>query len=454
MCVSGCLYLKLSVWLRNHRLEASFIILFCSITVRVFLTWQATTAPENLIASIPDAATYLAPAQSLLAQGVFHDYSGAPDVTRTPGYPTFLAVIIYVVGQNLRAVLVAQAIILSSSILLLYWLSSKILPPVMAFTAGLVAAVSPWGSIWAGLPLSDGLFLFLLALIFATIRIIEESRSLPVAWFGALGLGVLTAYAVLTRPILPLVFLVGLVVIFRYGITRQGRWVVITTMLVCASAPLLLWQARNRHEGELNGISDIAGKTVWRYLASRVRAEGNGQNRWVVSKTVYEEEQNWRLSNQAADNERWRQAMAVFRQYPFLTVYCFFRSAIEHGIHPSPDILVYPKLNFNGDFVALASLWAALLIFGAFGGLCKPESTWDDGVIDRPWLMTMLTICGLLTLSSGISFGAGSRLRAPLELIIPLLASVGLVRTVHGCLHVSFRCPTLSFRISSDHAHQ
>jgi hypothetical protein len=44
--------------------------------------------------------------------------------------------------------------------------------------------------------------------------------------------------------------------------------------------------------------------------------------------------------------------------------------------------------------------------------------------------LTFLVICLLLTLSSGISFGAGSRLRAPLELIVPLLAAVGLVRAI------------------------
>ena len=125
----------------------------------------------------------------------------------------------------------------------------------------------------------------------------------------------------------------------------------------------------------------------------------------------------------------------VFREYPFLTVYCFFRSAIEHGIHPSPDVLTYARLNFDGDFAVLASVWAGLLGFDTLGFFCKPEPTWDDGIIDRTWLLIILTICGLLTLSSGISFGAGSRQRAPLELIVPLLASIGLVRLAHVGLH-------------------
>ena len=51
-----------------------------------------------------------------------------------------------------------------------------------------------------------------------------------------------------------------------------------------------------------------------------------------------------------------------------------------------------------------------------------------DRAIDRNWLLAMLIICCALTLTAGVSFGAGSRYRVPLEPIVPLLAGVGLVR--------------------------
>jgi hypothetical protein len=43
-----------------------------------------------------------------------------------------------------------------------------------------------------------------------------------------------------------------------------------------------------------------------------------------------------------------------------------------------------------------------------------------------------LMIALALTASSGISFAAGSRLRAPLEAIIPLLSAVSLVRAIRS----------------------
>jgi hypothetical protein len=52
-------------------------------------------------------------------------------------------------------------------------------------------------------------------------------------------------------------------------------------------------------------------------------------------------------------------------------------------------------------------------------------------VIQRKWLIAVLGICLSLTLASGIVFGLGSRLRAPMELIVPLLAALGLMRIIH-----------------------
>src|SRR5215469_14079081 len=51
---------------------------------------------------------------------------------------------------------------------------------------------------------------------------------------------------------------------------------------------------------------------------------------------------------------------------------------------------------------------------------------------NRRWLLTLLAICLFLTLLSGISFAAGSRSRAPLELIGPLLAAIGLVKGIRA----------------------
>ncbi len=392
--------------------------------------------------AIPDSTTYLTPAYNFLAKGSFLDATGRPEIARTPGYPAFLAAIMLGAGSDLRTILITQAIILSFSVVILYWLARRILPPAMAFTGALLAAFSPWGAVLAGLPLADGLFLFLLCLIFLAMKL-TDATYFPWLALGGASTGIITGAAVLVRPFWPLVILVPGALFYCYGIKRKGAWILLIATITCATAPVVLWKERNQREAHFNGLSDIPGKTVWRYLASRVKAQidGGRQDRFTIENAAILDDRSWGLSVQEADNERWRRAKALFREHPFLTVSSFAGSAAEHIIHPSPDVLTPAKLNFYGDYLSLALLWAGLLTFTCVGWRCVPDPDWDDGEINRRWLLTLLMICMVLVLSSGISFGTGSRLRAPMEAIVPLLAAVGLVRSIRvfSCIFSAYK---------------
>ena len=145
-----------------------------------------------------------------------------------------------------------------------------------------------------------------------------------------------------------------------------------------------------------------------------------------------EEERQWKqgLTIQEINDERWRRANAFFREHPFLTVYTFALHAGEAIIHPDPNILKPAGLNFLGDTWVLGGLWMALLILAGVGLCSILNEERHFGMIQRKWLVALLGICLLLTLASGITFGAGSRLRAPLELIVPLLVAIGLMRLI------------------------
>jgi hypothetical protein len=205
-------------------------------------------------------------------------------------------------------------------------------------------------------------------------------------------------------------------------------------MLICSSTPLYLWKARNLREAQFDGLTTISGANAYQWLAPSVKAQVKGAygDRWAMVKAAEAEEYRWAhgLSLQETNDERWRRAKAIFREHPFLTVYTFALNAGEAIIHPHPGILTPAGLNFSGDIWVLGGLWAALLVLAGIGLACTPDRERDDGLIQRKWLLSLLCICLLLTLASGITFGAGSRFRAPLELIVPLLAGIGLVRAV------------------------
>ena len=430
-----------SAWLRDHVILASLLILICSVVPRLFLTMIAD--PPDLLR--PDSSSYLAPALSLLEQGAFWDSQKKPELDRPPGYPVFLAAIMSLVGtdvdgQDLRKILITQTVILSWSVVIIYWLARRILPPIMAFTGSLLAAFSPWGVVFAGLGLSEGLYIFVLAAIFLLLKLVEEAStvSLAVCWSAAVGL--VTGAAVLVRPLWHLVFLIAGALVIHYGPRRKGAWIVLTVMMITAIMPLALWKGRNAQEAHFNGISSIGSKTVWRCLAARVIGQIEGKDAAIIYTEHLTEEIGWPLSPQEADDERWRRAIALFREHPILTAYSFTRSVVEHAFHPMPYTNRTPaKLYFSGSYWVLHPLWGGyFLLWGGYLGLAcfslwhASEGDRGNGTIDRGWLLTLLGISLLLTLASGVSFGGGSRMRVSLELIIPLLAGVGLVRVLQS----------------------
>jgi hypothetical protein len=450
MNISRSYHGDVSAWFRRNLIAASVIILCASTAPRVFLTWRAE--PSDVVKSYGDAVTYIRPAQSLIRQQAFLNENGEPEVTRTPGYPVFLASIMLLVSKDLatqefnaftldnfsnrintsmRPVLIVQAFILSIEAVVLYWLARRILSPLTAFIAGLLAAFSPWGAVYAGLPMTEGLFLLLLVLIFFSMKITVEMNALIAVAVGGVCTGLLIAAAVLVRPIWPLIILMTATFYVLYGRKRKGVWLLLSIVIVFAVTPLLVWKTRNQRVSQFDGLSDIAGVCPSQYLASRVIARTTNQDRWAVVGRAQLDEEKWNLSIQQADQERWRRVKAVFIEHPVLTSYYFLLSSAEHAIHPSPGVLSPAKLNFRGDYWVLALLWAGSLILAFIGWRYNADQENENDTINRNWLSGILVICLLLTLSSGLCFGAGSRYRVSLEIIIPLLAAAGLVWIFH-----------------------
>lgn len=430
---------NLSSWLLDHAYLATLIVLIVSLVPRLFLT--LSTDREKL--NFPDSTTYFASATSLLERGAVLDGGQKPAVSRTPGYPVFLAAIMAATGttgtalngEGLRTVLVVQTVLTSLSVVFLYWLARWILPPVAAFTAAILGASSPWGAAMAGFPLSDGLYLLTLALLFlAMYLVVERTVNISAIVVGGVLIGLLTSVAVLVRPIWPLVGLVAIALFFLCGDRKKKAWVLVAVMLVSAALPIYFWKARNQREAQFDGLSIVPGFNAYQYFASSVKAQLKGAegDRWAMLQAARKEEKQWSqgLSIQETNDERWRRAMAVFREHPHWTVYAFTLNAGEALIHPDPQVLKPAGLNFTGDTWVLAGWWMALLMLAGLGGCSTSDRDRDGGVIHRKWLIAVLSICLLLTMASGITYGQGSRLRAPMELIVHLLAALGLMRII------------------------
>lgn len=430
--------MNLSTRLRDHIYWTMLIVLMASLVPRLFLTLSADL--EKL--KTPDSAGYFSPAVNLLKHGAFLNKKQEPEVKRTPGYPVFLLAIMAATGksldgQDLRTVLLVQTGIISWSVVLLYWLARRILSPIVAFTGALLAAFSPWGAVQAGYAMTEGLYHLNLALLFCVMYlVVEHTTKLHAVLVGGGLIGLLTSAAVFVRPIWPLVPIVAVALFLLCGGNRQKAWILVAVMLVCAASPLYVWKARNLHEAQFDGLSTISGVNAYRYLLPSVKAQLRDAegDRWSIRAAMDEERQLWSegLSVQEIYNESWRRANAFFREHPVLTAYAFALNAGEAIIHPNPQMLEPAGLNFTGDTWVLAGIWMALLILALIGLFSALNRDRDGSVIQQKWLVALLGICLLLTLASGMGFGAGSRLRIPLELIVPLLAAIGLMRLASG----------------------
>src|SRR5215470_4881106 len=107
----SCFDERLPAWLRKHPILPAFIVILFSLVIRVSIALHVD--PAVLLTENPDSQSYLSPAQSLLKQGSFLNKYNFAETDRTPGYPGFLAVVMFLFGDNIRNVLVAQAVILS-----------------------------------------------------------------------------------------------------------------------------------------------------------------------------------------------------------------------------------------------------------------------------------------------------------------------------------------------------
>jgi 4-amino-4-deoxy-L-arabinose transferase-like glycosyltransferase len=391
-----------------------------------------------LSAQYSDSVTYLGPAHALISTGALLDGRGQPMFHRPPGYPAFLAALMIWAHSDLLCLMFLQALLLSSGPVVLYWLARRVMPVRPAVVAGLIAALSPWTAALAVAPVSDGLHLVLLLLGLLVMSIAARSAP-PRAYGWAACLGLVASGAVLVRGIWQLVVLFPISLGITRGFRHRDTWSVIVVSFVVAVVPVALWTARNVEKAAFHGLSDVPSQTAWQYLAARVRADVEGTDRHRMSESAAAEERTWGVPSwsQELDDERWSRAFAVFRAHPARTAKAFVLDLAEQVLHPSPDVLVPARLSFVGDRLVLGVVWLTLLALSVVGATRIAQKRIVSQAIEVPTLTAVGVVCGAVVLTCGLSFSGGSRLRVPLEGIVPLLAALSVFRPTASQPHRS-----------------
>ncbi|MEO6436284.1 MAG: hypothetical protein ABIP55_11075 [Tepidisphaeraceae bacterium] len=242
---------------RSHR-KILGVVLLAALVLR--LGWALTRPTDAaFIEQLPDQREYIEAGRSLRAGGglSFTDPRFAQRVHayRAPGYPLLVAAC----GGNVRTVRIVQVLLDASTVLAVFLLARRWLPPSACIFAAILVAFNPFLIYFCGLLLSETLFTAMLAwgLVLITAR-----RT--ISWLAG---GLVLALSILVRPgAVGFPVVLGVLAAFaaRSAVASnrasapayQRRWPIPvgTTMLLLTLLVLLPWAIRNQR---------VVGQWVW-----------------------------------------------------------------------------------------------------------------------------------------------------------------------------------------------
>ena len=236
-------------------------------------------------------------AKNWLLHGVYGvtDAGGiSPTYIRLPGYPAFLAAMLWIFGvEHYRAVMLVQMLVDVSSCFLIADLARRVVSERGARAAFLLAALCPFLADYVSAPLAETLEIFFTVLAldlfvmgFASLGLRGKGEQHMAVWAGC---GMATGAAILLRPDGGLLLAaIGIYLIFRMA--RDGAramrmhvpsknlgaaFEALIMVAICAMAPLIPWTARNWRT--MHQFEPLAP----RYATAPDEYVPMGFNRWV-----------------------------------------------------------------------------------------------------------------------------------------------------------------------------
>jgi 4-amino-4-deoxy-L-arabinose transferase-like glycosyltransferase len=227
-----------------------------------------------------DSASYLRPALALLNDSHFLQSRGShqPEFVRTPGYPAFIAFVYLVFGVSHAALLLAQVVVSTLTVLVVWLLGAR----MWSFGVGVLAAVltiaEPLQWFSTGTILSECLATLLLVLV-AGVGFVLFSQERPrLSWCALLGLAI--AVATMVRPVTYYLPIVVIVLLIYAAFRRRTGVRYALALLVAFLVPLLVivggWQFRNHEQVGSWRVSGIEAKNLYLFRAAGIVAHDRG----------------------------------------------------------------------------------------------------------------------------------------------------------------------------------
>ncbi len=317
---------------------------------------------DNPCALMYDSAHYHAAARNIVD---FHAYlgdGGAPLFYRLPGYPLLLAFFYSIAGKSVHMALALQLVCASMIPVLTFFLVEKLtLNRVLACWTGVLAAMTPGGMIFAGLVMSEVMFLtFFLLFLLAFLKAFESCSRLTFIVSGLL-LGVCS----LIRPLGHLLIIpLGLfLLIFLRGafVRRVGAVIVFCSGWLCVVG---IWLVRNfAFTGSLF-FHTLPGPHFVNHVAVRLIASSQGISYEAAKTHAYAE---IHARSEALMQKKGRNLLEIER--------CQLAEKFTVDV-VLDNIVPFLKLAFFGCIKTACGLYSSeLLVIDAHGALPSYEET-------------------------------------------------------------------------------
>lgn len=319
-----------------------------------------------------DEANYASIAQNIAARGEFSAEAGRPTALRTPLYPAFLAVFARLWPDTWSHARVVQALLDTTTILLLYAFGLRALRDEReAFAGAALYALYPVFIAYSARILTETLFLWLWMLALLLLLRAVDSKSRGAAIVAGIALGL----PALCRPnavLFPAAGLAALAWVHR-GTFRKALLIGAVSYLT-----LVPWMARNRLVMGSWSIATQAGGTLW--VGSQVPFPADTtefERRVRAGRTDFEAEAEfYRL----AKIEYRRNAGRILKDMPhrFLHFWLSSHSAMFGIDKPIPEYRAQGRWAPIAIRAALWGLHLTLLLLGGWG-LWSIRQAWTMG---------------------------------------------------------------------------
>jgi 4-amino-4-deoxy-L-arabinose transferase-like glycosyltransferase len=410
------------------------VVVACCIVVRGTVALTVLDTDPHVVMQA-DSSSYLKPALALLEDGRFTEAAGDPhpEFLRTPGYPAFIALVYFLAGHRVVALLLAQVMVGAATVLVAFFLGRRSASSTVGIVAAALLVLEPLQLYTTGTILTEALATLCLTLVALLGFVVVGTPRPALRWPFLLGLTL--AVATLVRPVT--YYLPALVVAFLIvaALRRRTPWRDAATVLAAFLVPLVVlvggWQLRNDETVGSWRFSGIEAKNLYLYRAAEIVATDQHTHLGVAQRELLDQLGNRGKTSQGPYYARmYRRGLAIVEGHPVTATEDALAGLVDEITSARSRFFAYVGLPdppaLLGD-LAIALLMA-LYTLAALGIIAAVRAR--KNLMGHAFVLAVAAYVLVASAGPEAAAGRGERFRAVIMPLVVVYAARGAVEGI------------------------